>query len=519
MNLRKYYILATVMAVLVMPLLTSLILAALFILSFDIAFDDMNLFGVKFAAVLTILSAALWLPYCIKTKMPEKASQLFLPLFISFVYFMGVFVVLFALSGYRFDSSFFTPVFPLLTLQHFTIHFLFAFTSDYAFYPIYIAITTTTALLTIFITRKAKKEKIQFDKKVLVYAAICLVLSGIAVFQFYDRGSHILSADHGVEQIQDEIDYYEYMPFMPENKLQKLSETATISISDNYPRLDGATAAIPFYGAMAQELYKGLDRETVEQYVSCTRTNEAYERLINGEIDIFFGAEPSEQQQQAAKEKGLEFVLTPIAKEAFVFLVNKSNPIDGLSVEQIQDIYQKKIDNWSAVGGNNEAIAAFQRPENSGSQTTMLSKVMKGKALPMPLQEERPEGMGGLITQTATYRNYSSALGYSFRYYATGMNPNANIKLLAIDGMKPSVANIQDGSYPFTIDVYAVTTVPIDEGAAVGEDEGGSGREQPQAASQGSSSRAENTKKLIEWILSKQGQDLIEKSGYVRIAG
>lgn len=130
----------------------------------------------------------------------------------------------------------------------------------------------------------------------------------------------------------------------------------------------------------------------------------------------------------------------------------------------------------------------FQRPENSGSQTIMLATVMGDKPLPAPLREEYAAGMGGVINRVATYRNYSSAIGYSFRYFATGMNPNENIKLLAVNGIEPTVENIRNGTYPFTIDVYAVTA----------------------------GSTNENTKKLIDWILSEQGQSFIEICGYVK---
>ena len=152
----------------------------------------------------------------------------------------------------------------------------------------------------------------------------------------------------------------------PGFSLKSFGETPTLLFYENHPMLDGATAAYPVYGAIAQALYKGLDESTVGRFVACSKTDEAYERLIRGEIDIFFGAQPSAQQLQAAKEKGFEFVLTPIAREAFVFFVHRENPVSSLSLEQIQDIYQKKITNWSRVDGNDAKIIPFQRPENSG---------------------------------------------------------------------------------------------------------------------------------------------------------
>jgi phosphate transport system substrate-binding protein len=331
-----------------------------------------------------------------------------------------------------------------------------------------------------------KLNKIQYIIIGLIVLVVIIYIFIIA-FQIYNKNKDILAEDSEVDRIEDEINYDDYWPFYGE-KLKHLNEIPDIIFTEDYPKLDGATAAYPVYGAITQALYKELDDITVQQYVDCTKTNMAYERLINGKIDIFFGAQPSEQQIQMAKEKGVEFVLTPIAKEAFVFFVNKDNPVNSLTLEQIQKIYQKKITNWKKVGGKNEKIMPFQRPENSGSQTIMLAKVMGDKNLPAPVREEHVGGMGGIIKRVATYRNYSSAIGYSFRYFATGMSPNENIKLLAIDGIEPTVENIRNGTYLFTIDVYAVTA----------------------------GSQNENTKLLIDWILSEQGQNFIETCGYVR---
>ena len=68
------------------------------------------------------------------------------------------------------------------------------------------------------------------------------------------------------------------------------------------------------------------------------------------------------------------------------------------------------------------------------------------------------------------------------------MYPHSEIKLLAINGIEPTIENIQNGTYPFTIDTYAVTA----------------------------GSTNENTEKLIQWILSEQGQSFIEICGYVK---
>ncbi len=95
--------------------------------------------------------------------------------------------------------------------------------------------------------------------------------------------------------------------------------------------------------------------------------------LIDGKADIIFCAKPSEDQIKKAEEKGLTFNMTPIGKEAFVFFVNKRNPISNLEAEQIRGIYSGRIINWSLLGGKNLPIKVYQRPQNSGSQTMLES--------------------------------------------------------------------------------------------------------------------------------------------------
>jgi phosphate transport system substrate-binding protein len=180
--------------------------------------------------------------------------------------------------------------------------------------------------------------------------------------------------------------------------------------------------------------------------------------------------------------------MTPIGREAFVFFVHEDNPVDSLTMEQVRGIYSGDIRNWEEVGGNSEAVRAFQRPEDSGSQTALQKMMGEQKLMEAPV-EDVPEGMGGIIQQTSSYRNHKNAIGFSFRYYATEMVKDHKIKLLRIEGIEPTVETIQDGSYPLTSEFYAVTT---DEKAKQYED-------------------------FLQWLESEDGQTLVEKTGYVRL--
>lgn len=335
---------------------------------------------------------------------------------------------------------------------------------------------------------------------------LAVFLTGGCAWKLYEQQQGLLTPEErnmetvsegGSSRWYDRSDdiQYRYRPFeQNEDVLTPLKEEAQLHIDADFPRLDGATALFPIYASAVQAIYKApeteQERQEMRRLVDCNRTPNAYQRLIDGEVDLIFVAGPSTKQIEAAKEKGLELTLTPIGKEAFVFLVNEQNSVQSLTVEQIRDIYAGKINRWDEVGGAAKEIRAFQRPEGSGSQTAMVKRVMQGASLREPLREEFYQGMGGMVVGVANYRNAENAIGYSFRFYATAMNKVEGIKLLTVNGVSPTRENIRNGSYPFTGEIYMVTAYPV----------------------------SENTQKLMDWFLSEQGQQLIDDVGYVSLA-
>jgi phosphate transport system substrate-binding protein len=281
-----------------------------------------------------------------------------------------------------------------------------------------------------------------------------------------------------------------YTPFAEDTQTAELPGAASVTISEDLSTLDGATALYPVYAAFVNAVY---DRENYTKDIAlCTNTQNAYKRIIAGDCDIIFVAGASEKQKQAAKDAGVELVFTPIGREAFVFLAGKNNPIEGLSYQQLKNIYSGKTAYWRTLGWNEGGkIIAFQRPEGSGSQTG-LQNIMHGLPIqkPQPLPDNSLTGTGSMMKQVSVkWHGVQPAIGYSYRYYATVMYPNSDAKILAIDGVYPSNETIANKSYPFTANFYAVTN---------GEPKG-------------------NMKTLIEWILSPQGQELVRKTGYTPV--
>ena len=181
----------------------------------------------------------------------------------------------------------------------------------------------------------------------------------------------------------------------------------------------------PVYSAFVQAVYPGPAGDdpilySTQGIVRCDGTITAYERLLDGTTDIVFAAAPSQAQLDAAAAAGMEYHLTPIGREAFVFFVNSRNPVTELTVDEIQGIYTGEITNWREVGGEDQSIRPFQRAEDSGSQSA-LERLMDGLPLVEPELEDRVGTMGGIIQEVASYRNYRNAIGFSFRFYATEM--------------------------------------------------------------------------------------------------
>lgn len=336
------------------------------------------------------------------------------------------------------------------------------------------------AVLAIFNVFKPRMRRIVLAS----FAGICLLATaGYEINRAYVNS---------LAEVDDrEMSLAKYEPFQPESQIAVLDQPSSYTIRHELPRLDGATALYPLYSAFTQAVYpKGEYKvyNVEESPVICSSTTGAYDRLIQGETDIIFAAAPSRSQQNLAKSAGKELELTPIGREAFVFFVNKQNKVDGLTTQQIKDIYSGEVTNWKEVGGKKDSIRAFQRDEGSGSQT-MLEKIMEGTPLMTPPSKDVMNVMSGIINQTANYRNYKNALGYSFLFYASEMNGNDEIKLLAIDGVEPSRESIRSGAYPFASEFYAVTA--------------GSTNPQIQA--------------FLDWMVSSEGQELVAKTGYTAL--
>lgn len=314
----------------------------------------------------------------------------------------------------------------------------------------------------------------------------------VAVFALFNLSMYMLLTSRlsnnfsGANQAKM-IDVGKYLPHQPESELARIE--STLKLEGDLPVLDGAAALVPVYASIIDNVYpegsvtfeggefsddnfygENFAPDSKMQYKNTVR---GYQAIVDGTTDILFCAAPSDEQKQYAQEKGVELVYVPIGLEGFVFFVNENNPIDNLTADEIRGIYAGEYINWSQLGGANRVINPVSRLKGSGSQSAMDSFMGDRKIAP-----KSPLAITG------------ASIGFSFRYYMDGIVGNKSVKMLSLNGVYPSAENIQNGSYPIIAQFYAIYRADNDN---------------------------ENVQKLIDWILSDEGQEIIEKTGYVRI--
>jgi len=200
--------------------------------------------------------------------------------------------------------------------------------------------------------------------------------------------------------------------------------------------------------------------------------------LLNKTVDI---ANASRQMQAEeitqAKAKGFDPVEFVIARDAIAVIVNPTNPVSRLTMQQISDIYSGKFNNWAQVGGQNRPIVRLSREVNSGTHVYFRDTVIrlgnpKNKTLFATDTLLLPSSEG-IVSEV---RQNPNAIGYDGLGYVPSY-------------VLPSIATVNDKSYPIARDLYMYTAG------------------QPTGA----------IKAYLDWIVSPEAQTIVANLGFVPI--
>jgi phosphate transport system substrate-binding protein len=174
-------------------------------------------------------------------------------------------------------------------------------------------------------------------------------------------------------------------------------------------------------------------------------------------------------------------VIHAIARDGIAIVVHPGVGVDGLTVDQVREIFSGEISNWSEVGGADKAIVVVSREEGSGTRGAFEEMVM-GKDGPVIVDTAILQPSNGALKTTLS--TTEDAIGFlSFGYL------DDSVKALAIGGVDATVANALNGSYPIVRPLNMLTD---------GEPEG-------------------VVKAFLDFVMSDEGQAVIEEEGYLPV--
>jgi len=183
----------------------------------------------------------------------------------------------------------------------------------------------------------------------------------------------------------------------------------------------------------------------------------AFVDLAAGRADIAMSSrqiKPGEAQQCASA--GLGNLLSPgcenvLGMDAIVVLVNKSNPLDSITKQQLADVFAGNITDWSQIGGGPGPIYLYAPDNDSGTFDTFKSIILSSRALSS--RASRYEDLAKLSDAVAADTNGIGIAGRSFV---------RNTKMLAVaeTGKKPLLPDtfsVATGDYPLSRRLYLYT--------------------------------------------------------------
>lgn len=272
-------------------------------------------------------------------------------------------------------------------------------------------------------------------------------------------------------------DLADFRPFTSGNNVI-IAEKSTLKISTNLPTINASSAFYPLSASIVESIYNKDSYSNELNYVS---TSQAYEKIINNQIDGIIVTEPSEEQKQMIENSNVNLKFVPFAKDALVFYINSNVNISSLTIDEIKKIYLGEISNWNEVNREDSEIITYQLEKNNGSQTC-FETIVKDNSINK--RHIEVNDMGKIIKKAALNKN---SISYAYNSFYTSVFNSSKLKLVNINQIEPSKENIISGKYPLMYDLYFVYDT---------------------------NNSNENLKLIEEWLLSEQGQNLVKDMGF-----
>ncbi len=205
--------------------------------------------------------------------------------------------------------------------------------------------------------------------------------------------------------------------------------------------------------------------------------------LINGSTDICEASrsiKPSEvdKLKERFNSPGVEI---PIARDGLSVYLNEQNPVTELTIAQLKAIYTGEVTNWKDVGGSDAKIILYGRENSSGTYSFFKENVLSGEDF--AAQTQTLPGTAAIVNAIAKDKN---GIGYGGAAYAKWVKDCKVKKDDESTGYLPTEENIKAGTYPLSRYLFWYLT----------------------------SKPTGDIKKLIDYVLSDEGQKVVREVGY-----
>ena len=278
-----------------------------------------------------------------------------------------------------------------------------------------------------------------------------------------------------------------HLPFDENSDIARLDKTASESFTPaEAPRLITASSFYPLTAAFIRATYPEVpfDSNGESTYLA---VNRSLSFISEGKYDVYIDRRGSGNFDIVDEETLSSVSTTTIGKDAVVLYTHEDNGVTDLTGEEVKGILTGKIVNWKEVGGEDRKIKLFTR-HNLTCSKDLLEKYVGESIIDGETEWQFLFPYFAFRKYTMEYRNEPGALG--FTYLSRIDEQYKDTHTISIDGVSADAETIADGRYPVVENIVAVT------------------RADP----------SEETMRLLAWILSEEGQSLVEKSGFAPVA-
>ena len=251
-----------------------------------------------------------------------------------------------------------------------------------------------------------------------------------------------------------------------ENNTASSKDTTTISIS-------GSTSVGPLMEKIQEKYEEEKNNVTLE--IQQNGSGAGIKDVISGISEIGMSSRELKDEEKGSVQG------TTVAYDGIALLVNPENPVKNISLEDVKKIYTGEITNWKEIGGDDAPIVVVSREEGSGTRDA-FQEIVGYESEELLKDATISDGSGAVKTTVAGNKN---AIGFaSFEYI------DNTVSALNINDVEPTADNVKSGDYKLSRPFILVTK----------ED-----------------SLTENGQKLIDFVLSAEGQQIVEENKLITI--